>query len=114
MPAMTARRVQPGYADPVAFLYRGYAPAHGGDGPNAFMTGNEGRVGLDRPVAICGMQVRMTHTARFDLHKDLAPSNLRDRYLLDRQRLLELAHHRCFHRLRHSVLPDPGVEFGFR
>ena len=47
---------------PHAFLDRGYTFAHGGDGPNAFMTRNEGRVGLDRPVAISGMQVRMAHT----------------------------------------------------
>ena len=83
MPAMTARRVQPGHADPVAFLHRCYAPAHRGDGPNAFMTGNEGGVGLDRPVAMRGMQVRMTDTAGFDLHEDLASSNLRDWHLLN-------------------------------
>jgi hypothetical protein len=82
MPAMTARRVEPGYADPIAFLHCGYARAHGGNGPNAFMTGNEGGIRLDRPVAICGMQVRMTDAARFDLHEDLASSNLRDWHLL--------------------------------
>src|SRR5213075_1427530 len=69
MLAMTACRVQPGHADSVAFLHCGYAPANGGDSPNAFMTGNERRGGLDRPVAIYGMQVRVADTACFDLHE---------------------------------------------
>jgi hypothetical protein len=114
MPAMTAGRVQPGHTDAIAFLHRGYARAHGGDGPDAFMTRNEGRLGLDRPVAIRGMQVRMADATRFDLHEDLAWSNLRDRHLLDRQRLLELAHQRRLHRLGHGDLPDPGIEFASR
>jgi len=80
---MTACRVQPGHADPVALLHCGYAPAHGRDSTDAFMTRNEGRLGLDRPVAIRGMQVCMTDTARFDLHEDLASSNLGDWHLLD-------------------------------
>ena len=101
VPAMPAGRMQPRHADAVSFLHRGHASADRGDGADTFMTRDEGRVGLHRPVTVRRVQVRVADARGFDLYQDLALTNLRHRHLIDRQRLLELVDHRRFHHFRH-------------
>jgi len=102
--AATAGGVQPRNADTVAFLDAGYAGTELGDIADAFMAGNEGRVRLDRPVAIGGVQVGMADAGRFVLDEDLARSRLRNGHLLDHQRLAEFTDDGSFHHLGHVCL----------
>ena len=103
--AVAAGGVQPGHPDPVALLDRRDAGAECGDGADALVARDEGRRGLDRPVAVRGVQVGVAHARGHDLDQDLARARLGHRHRLDRQRLLELVHHRRLHGLRHSNLP---------
>src|SRR5918995_5827804 len=102
---MPASRMQPGYPDPVTLSHCSHASARRDDGAHAFVTRNEGRFGLDRPVAVGRMQVRVTHARGFDLDQDLARTNLRHRNLVDGERLPELAHYGCLHCSGHRFLP---------
>lgn len=47
-----------------------------------FMSANEGHLGLERPVAIDGVQVSMTNTAILDVDEDFIRSWLGDGNLL--------------------------------
>ena len=70
-----------------------------------------GGIGLNRPVAVRRVQIRVADTAGFDLYQDLALTNLRHGHLIDLQRFLELAHHGRLHRFRHCEPPlCVGVE----
>ena len=101
MHAVPAGGVEPGHADPVAFLHMGDARTDGGDMPDAFMAGNEGRVGFDRPVPFCRVQVGMAHAGCRNLDQDLPGADRRDRRLLDDQGLAEFADDRRLHGFRH-------------
>ena len=79
----------------------GDARTDGGDMPDAFMAGNEGRVGLDRPVSFCRVQVGMAHAGCRNLDQDLPGADRRDRRLLDDQGLAEFADDRRLHGFRH-------------
>jgi hypothetical protein len=91
MPAMSTGRMQPWYADPVPFLHRSDAGARRDYRTDAFVTGNKGWLGLYWPVAVGGVQIRMADTACLNLDHDPAGTNLRNRNLIDRQRLPKLA-----------------------
>ena len=91
MHTLAAGGIEPGNADAVAFLDVGDARSDRGDMADAFMAGNEGRVGLDRPVALGRVQIGVAHAGRGDLHEDLARSDRWDRCLLNDQRLAECA-----------------------
>jgi hypothetical protein len=68
---MPAGRIKSGHADPVAFFDNCDAGAEGGYPTNAFMTRNERRCRLDRPVAFGGMQAGMANAAGFGLDQEL-------------------------------------------
>ena len=76
MPAVAARRIEPRDADAVAFLDVRNAGADGGDMADALMARDEGRLGLDRPIAVRGVQVGVADAARRDLDEDLASLGL--------------------------------------
>ena len=69
---MTARRVEPGHADAVAFFDDRDARADGGDKSDGLMTRNERQLGLQRPVAMRGMKIGVAHAAGLGLDQDLA------------------------------------------
>src|SRR5262249_9159316 len=95
--AMSAGRMQPWHADAIAFLDSAHAGTNRRDAADAFMSGYEGRRGLDRPVAIRRVQVCVADTRSFDLDQDLARTDVRHWNLIDQQRLLELPYHSRFH-----------------
>ncbi|MCY1240223.1 hypothetical protein D9M72_530600 [compost metagenome] len=99
--AIAAGAVEPGHADAVAFFHAGHAAAHGGNKAHAFVAGDEGQGGFDRPVAVGGVQVGMADARGFDLYLDLAGAGLGNRNFVDRERRAEFTHHRGFHRCRH-------------
>ena len=101
MPAVAARRIEPRNADAVAFLDMRDARADGGDMADALVARDEWRLGLDRPIAVRRVQVRVADAARRDLDKDLAGLWARHRYLLNNQRLIELTDDCRFHGLGH-------------
>ncbi|MNV48683.1 hypothetical protein D3C71_1406020 [compost metagenome] len=65
--AIAAGRVQPRNADAVAFLDVGDAGTYRDHMANAFVAGNEWRIGLDRPVALHRVQIGVAHATGFDL-----------------------------------------------
>ncbi len=89
--------VQPWNADPVPLLQPRDASADLGDIADAFVARNERRFRLHRPIPLGGMQVGVAHTRGLIFDEDLAGSWLRYRYILDHERLAELAHHSGFH-----------------
>src|SRR5262245_36087165 len=70
----------------------------------AFVTGDERQRRLDRPIAVCGMQVGVAAAARKDLDEDLAGGRCRNRDLLDGEWLAKGADHGRLHRLGHGDL----------
>ena len=103
--AMAAGSVEPGHADPVAFLHMGDALAHGRNETHAFVARNEGRFGLHRPVAFGGMQIGVAHARGLDGHLDHTRLHFRNRHFLDPQRFAEGADDGGFHALAHSNSP---------
>ena len=99
--AMTARRVEPGHSDPITFLYRRHARSEGDDPSDALMAGNEWQRGFQRPVAVPGMDIRVTDAARLGLDQDLARSRIWNIPFLKHQRLSELLHHGRIHFVLH-------------
>lgn len=97
--AAAAGGVQPGDADPVAFLHSGHSAAHRGDVADAFVTGNERQRRLHRPVALGGMQVGVADAGGFDLHQYLPGAGQRNLDFLDPQRRAVGVHDRGFHGL---------------
>ena len=71
MLAMSAGGIEPGYADAVALLDVPDAHADGDDVSYTLVTRDEGRLRLDRPVALNGMEVRVADARRRDLNKNL-------------------------------------------
>ena len=90
-----------GHSDPITFLYRRYARSEGDDPSNAFMAGNERQRGFQRPVAVPGMDIRVTDAARLGLDQDLARSRIWNIPFLKYQRLSELLHHNRIHFVLH-------------
>lgn len=70
--AAQAGVVQPGDADSIAFVEFGDAGTEGCDNSGRLVPGDERRRRLDRPVALCGMQIGMAYAAGDDLHQYLA------------------------------------------
>ena len=70
--AMTASRVEPGHADPVALLDDRDAGADRGDEADGLMARNERQLGLQRPVAGRGMEIGVADAAGLGLDQDLA------------------------------------------
>ena len=56
--AVPAGRMQPRNSDAIALLDAADGTADGGHRPHAFVTGDEGRVRLDGPIALGGVEVR--------------------------------------------------------
>src|SRR6202453_1430973 len=65
---MTARRVEPGNPDPIAFLHYCYSRSDGSGQSDGLMAGNKREIGLHGPVAMCGVKIGVAHAAclRFD------------------------------------------------
>jgi hypothetical protein len=104
MLAVATSGVEPGHANPVALLDVLDAGTDARDEADTLMTRNEGRLGLHRPVALGGMQIRVAHSRCLDLDLDLAGAGLGYRHFLDDQRLAEFAHDCGFHSFRHGGL----------
>src|ERR1700731_2291935 len=101
MLAVSARGVQPWDANPIAFLDvtpPGPDFSHVAD---TLVSRDEGRIWLDQPVSVGGVQVRMANTAGFDLDKHLPGARSRHGDFLDLQRLAERTHYSRFHCLAH-------------
>ena len=92
MVAGAAGIAQPGHGDAIAERHLGNARAQLDDLPDALVPGDEGRRGLDRPVAVGGMDIGVAEPGSLDPHADLAGLERPDRHLLDAERLAELMH----------------------
>jgi hypothetical protein len=119
MLAVAAGGVEPGHADPIALLHVPDGRAHGGDVADAFVTRDEGRAWLDRPVALGGMQIGVADAGGRDFHQDLIVGRLRDGHFFDCQRLAEFADDSRLHGLGHDILPknrslQAGLAHGYR
>jgi hypothetical protein len=110
MLARATRVVQPRDADGVSLLQARDARTDSGNYAGTLMSGDEWRPGLDRPVALGGVQVRVTHAGCRDLDDNLPGARCGHRHFLDSQRLLELVHHRGFHGLGHRKSPVQNGE----
>ena len=92
--ARAAGVAEPGHRNTIADPDLGDARTELLHDPDAFVTGNERRGGLHRPVAVCGVDVRVTETRRLDLHSDLTRCERATRNLLDAERLRKVMHNR--------------------
>src|SRR5690606_9863081 len=112
--AVTAGRVQPRNADAVAFLDVGDALAHRDHMAYALVAGNEGGIGLYRPVAFSGVQVGVADATGLDLDQDVASGRAWNGDFFDHQRLAEFADHGGFHRLVHQSISFVGISPAWR
>jgi hypothetical protein len=64
---------------------------------HTFVARDEGRVGLDRPIAVGCVDIGVAETTRLDLHDDLPKARLRFRYVFDLQWLIERVNNCCSH-----------------
>ena len=103
--AMTTRRVEPGHSDPVALLYDRYARSDGDDQPDGLMARNEWERGLDRPVAMRGMEIGVAYTAGLGFDEDLARPGRRDVPFLKQQGFSKLLDYCGGHFACHEVTP---------
>src|SRR4029450_3450996 len=97
--------MQPWNADPIALLDAADRTADRGYRSNAFVSRDEGRLWLDGPIALRGVQVRVANPGRRDANEDLVLVRLRNRYFLDYERLAELGNNSRFHRAGHEFSP---------
>ena len=109
--AVSASRIKPGHADPVAFLDERNAGADPNHDAYRLVTRDKGRRRLQRPVAVGGMQICVTDAAGLSLDQDLAGPGRGDIPLLQLQRLLERRDDSGLHLGGHS---DPPSGFEFR
>ncbi|MNM98845.1 hypothetical protein D3C81_1113860 [compost metagenome] len=107
--AIATRRVQPRNADAVAFLDVGDAGTYRDHMANAFVAGNEWRIGLDRPVALHRVQIGVAHATGFDLDQDVARCRARHHHFLDDQRFAELTYDSGLHGSVHACISFYGV-----
>lgn len=111
-PAGTARNaasaggVKPRRAGAVAFLDAGHASADLGDVADAFMAGDEWWIGFDRPIARCGVQVRVANAGRLVIDENFTRAGIRYRHFLDGQRFAKCADNRGLHCFSHDILPN--------
>ena len=63
--------MQPRDANWIAFLQVGYARADRRDNAGTLVAGNKWWGGLDRPITVGGMEIRMANPGRDDLHQYL-------------------------------------------
>ena len=101
---MTTGGVQPGHSDAIAFPNPAHPLPDRRDIADAFVTGDEGRRRLHRPVAGGGVQIRVTHTGCHHLHEDLAGADLGDRDILYLKGSAERVDDGGFHHLGHVHL----------
>ena len=99
---MTTRRVEPGHTDPVTLLHDSHASSDGGDQPDGFMARNEWKRGLQRPVAMRGMEIGVANTAGLGLDQDLAHLGRGYVKLPKHQRFSEPLHNRGLHFMCHG------------
>ena len=98
---MPAGAVQPCDSDAVAFLQMGYARAQLGYKARAFVAGDKGQRGFNRPIAIRRVQVGVADTARDYLHQHLSRPWIWYWNFANLQRLAEFFDESRFHRLCH-------------
>src|SRR5580658_5766487 len=87
---MATRRVEPGHPNPIAFLHDRYARPDRGHTPNGFVARNEGQRGLQGPVAIRRVEIRMANPASLGLYENLTRSRLGKLAFAKYERLSEL------------------------
>ena len=85
------------HADAVALFHRCHARAQSNDDADGLVTRDEGQGGLERPIALGGVQVGVTDAAGLGLDQDLARAGGRDIPFLDLQRFLERRDHGALH-----------------
>lgn len=68
---MATRRIEPGYANPIAFLDHSHSGADSGNQADALMSGYERQRRFDGPVSVRGMKIGVANPARFGLDQDL-------------------------------------------
>jgi hypothetical protein len=96
---MSARAVQPGDSDAVSELEMCDAGAERDHNTRAFMTGNERRSRLDRPIPFRRMQICVTHASGDNLDKCLPWAGRGYWNFLNYERLAESFDNGCSHGL---------------
>lgn len=96
--------MQPGHANGIAFLKTDDARPDGGNDTGTFVTRNEGRCRLHRPVASSRVKVRVADPRRVDLDENLSDSRFGDEHFLNFERFSEFTDHRCLHCFRHDLI----------
>src|ERR1700733_8337935 len=98
---MSAHRVQPGNANPIAFLHDCHARSDGGDDSDSLMAWNEKESWFYGPNAMRGVEIRVAHAARFRLDQDLVDPRRGDRHFAKHQRCPEFLYN-CGVHLNHD------------
>jgi hypothetical protein len=98
--AMATRRIKPRNADSITLFERAHALADGSHVPHSLMSGNKRRFRLESPIAVDGVEIRVTDAASGQLHQHATRSNFGHRNFLDRERLSETVHDGGTHFLR--------------
>jgi len=88
--ARAAGVAEPRHPDAIADLDFGHCRSAFHDTPNSLVAGDERRRGLDRPVAMCGMDVGVAEAGGLDLDADLVRLQFRWQDLFDHQRAVEV------------------------
>src|SRR5580658_1136917 len=94
---MTAGRVEPRHAYPVALLDNGYAGPDGRNQANRFMAGNKRKRRLDWPISVGCVEIGVANATRLRPDDDLSNSRSRDVPLANHKGLSEFLNHCCVH-----------------
>src|SRR5262245_49802897 len=95
---MATGGVQPRNAHAITFFHVFHAGGDRADEADSLVARNEWRLRLERPIAICRMQVCMAHAGSHDLDEDAARYDFGHWHFLDSQRFVEGIDDRGFHR----------------
>jgi len=94
---------QPGDGHPVSLFDLRHSCSHALNEPHAFMTRNEGKSGLDRPISMRGVNIRMAQSRGFNFDDDLPRCRFRLGDFFQTERGSELMYDGCFHCLFPSL-----------
>ena len=97
--------MQPRNADAIALLDAKDGTADGGHRPHAFVSGYEGRVRLDGPIALRCVEIGMADPRRGNTDENLVLLGFRNGHFLDREWSPEMVDDGGFHRAGHAWSP---------